>query len=162
SSGLIYRGMAGGFFGQVLAESLRTYFASTGAHILIVAGLLVSLLFTAPISLSEIGRRLPGWGNRVFNRARTLIPDRPVEEEGSELPRKARQRSSTAIRAVIEESLPEASAEPELDWPVIQPSRRPTPDPAEPITPEPDQPVVAAQANKAGDYILPDPAVLLS
>jgi S-DNA-T family DNA segregation ATPase FtsK/SpoIIIE len=162
SSGLIYRGMAGGFFGQVLAESLRAYFASTGAHILIVAGLLVSLLFTAPISLSEIGRRLPGWGNRVFNRARTLIPDRPVEEEVSELPRKARQRSSTAIRAVIEESLPEASAEPELDWPVIQPSRRPTPEPAEPITPEPDQPVVAAQANKAGDYILPDPAVLLS
>ena len=61
SSGLINRGMAGGFFGQVLAESLRTYFASTGAHILIVAGLLVSLLFTAPISLSEIGRRIPGW-----------------------------------------------------------------------------------------------------
>ncbi len=160
SSGLIYRGMAGGFFGQVLAESLRAYFASTGAHILIVAGLLVSLLFTAPISLSEIGRRLPGWGNRAFNRARTLIPDRPVEEV-SELPRKARQKSSTAIRAVIEESLPEASAEPELDWPVIQPSRRPTPEPAEPITPEPDQPVLTAQA-RAGDYILPDPAVLLS
>jgi DNA segregation ATPase FtsK/SpoIIIE, S-DNA-T family len=160
SSGLIYRGMAGGFFGQVLAESLRAYFASTGAHILIIAGLLVSLLFTAPISLSEIGRRLPGWGNRAFNRARTLIPDRPVEEV-SELPRKARQKSSTAIRAVIEESLPEASAEPELDWPVIQPSRRPAPEPAEPIAPESDQPVVAAQA-KAGDYMLPDPAVLLS
>ncbi|HEY6289412.1 MAG TPA: DNA translocase FtsK 4TM domain-containing protein, partial [Nitrospiraceae bacterium] len=30
SSGFIYRGMAGGFFGQVLAESLRAYFASTG------------------------------------------------------------------------------------------------------------------------------------
>ena len=37
SGGLIYRGMAGGFFGQVLAESLRAYFASTGAHILIIA-----------------------------------------------------------------------------------------------------------------------------
>src|SRR2546427_5669598 len=73
--------MAGGFFGQVLAESLRTYFASTGAHILIIAGLLVSLLFTAPISLSEIARRLPGWGNWMFSGARALIPDRPVEEE---------------------------------------------------------------------------------
>ena len=62
SSGLIYRGMAGGFFGQVLAESLRAYFASTGAHILIMAGLLVSLLFTTPISLSEMARRLPGLG----------------------------------------------------------------------------------------------------
>ncbi len=161
SSGLIYRGMAGGFFGQVLAEGLRTYFASTGAHILLVAGLLVSLLFTAPISLSEIGRRIPGWGNRVFNRARTLIPDRPVEEEVSELPRKAKQKSSASIRAVIEEALPEASEAPEVDWPVIQPSRPPSPEPAEPIEAELDQPVVAAQA-KAGDYILPDPAVLLN
>jgi len=62
---------------------------------------------------------------------------------------------------VIEEALPEAVAEPELDWPVIQPSQRPTPEPAEPIESESDQQVVVAQA-KAGDYILPDPAVLLS
>src|SRR2546425_3736008 len=162
SSGFIYRGMAGGFFGQVLAESLRAYFASTGAHILIIAGLLVSLLFTAPISLSEIARRLPGWGNWMFSGARALIPNRPVEEETApEFPRKAKQKSSTSIRAVIEEALPEAAAEQELEWPVIQPSRRPTPEPAEPIESEPDQQVVAAQA-KAGDYILPDPAVLLS
>ncbi len=161
SSGLIYRGMAGGFFGQVLAESLRAYFASTGAHILIIAGLLVSLLFTAPISLSEIARRLPGLGNWMFNRARTLIPDRPVEEAVPESSRKARQKSATAIRAVIEEALPEAVAEPELDWPVIQqPSRQPMPESAEPIESGSDQQVVVAQ-EKAGDYILPDPAVLL-
>ena len=113
--------------GQVLSESLRAYFASTGAHILIVAELLVSLLFTVPISLSEIARRLPGWGNWMFNRARTLIPDRPEEEAVSESPRKAKQKSSTAIRAVIEETFPEAAAEPDLNWPVIQPSRHPTP-----------------------------------
>jgi hypothetical protein len=57
----------------VLAESLRAYFASTGAHILIIAGLLVSLLFTAPISLSEIARRLPGWGIGCST-GRVLIP----------------------------------------------------------------------------------------
>ncbi len=62
---------------------------------------------------------------------------------------------------MIEEALPEAAADPELDWPVIQPSRLPTPEPAEPIESEPEQQVVAAQT-KAGDYILPDPAVLLS
>jgi DNA segregation ATPase FtsK/SpoIIIE, S-DNA-T family len=162
SSGLIYRGMAGGFFGQVLAESLRTYFASTGAHILIVAGLLVSLLFTAPISLSEIARRIPGWGNWMFNRARTLIPDRLEEEEAIlDSPRKPRQKSSTAIRAVIEETLPEAAAEPELNWPVIQPARQPTPEPAVPNDSESDNQIVTTQA-KAGDYILPDPALLLS
>lgn len=161
SSGLIYRGMAGGFFGQVLAESLRAYFASTGAHILIIAGLLVSLLFTAPISLAEIARRLPGWGNRVFNRARALAPERSVEEEVPESPRKAKQKSVTAIRAVIEEALPEAATEQELDWPVIQPSRQPAVVPVEPVEPESDKQVSTPQAN-AGDYVLPDPAVLLS
>jgi len=162
ASGLINRGMAGGIFGQVLAESLRAYFASTGAHILIVAGLLVSLLFTAPISLAEIARRIPGWGNWMFSRARTLIPDRPEEAEAvRESPRKTRQKSSSAIRAVIEETLPEAMAEPELNWPVIQPSRQPIPEPAEPIESDLDKQVVTTHT-KAGDYILPDPAVLLS
>ena len=161
SSGLIYRGMAGGVFGRMLAESLRIYFASTGAHILIMAGLLVSLLFTTSMSLAKIAQRIPGLGNWMFNRVRTLIPDPSVEETVPESPRKAKQKSSKSIRAVIEEVLPDAAAEPELDWPVIQPSRRPTPEPAESIEPEPEPQIVASQA-KAGDYILPDPAVLLS
>ncbi|MFI5248008.1 MAG: DNA translocase FtsK 4TM domain-containing protein, partial [Nitrospirales bacterium] len=161
SSGLIFRGMAGGLFGQVLAESLRAYFASTGAHILIIAGLLVSLLFTTPISLSEMAQRLPGLGNWMFNWVRAWIPERPAEESDSESPRKAKQKSSKSFRAVIEEALPESAAEPELDWPVIQPPRRPIPEPAEPIESESGQQIFAVQA-KAGDYILPDPAVLLS
>ena len=161
SSGLIYRGMAGGYFGQLLAEGLRAYFASTGAHILIMAGLLVSVLFTTPVSLSEIARKLPGWGNGLLTLVRGWIPERPVEEAVPESPKKSKQKSSKSIRAVIEESLPDAAAEPELDWPVIQPSRRPTPEPAEAIEEESDQPVFPAQA-KTGDYILPDPALLLS
>ena len=160
SSGLIFRGMAGGVFGRVLAEGLRAYFASTGAHILIVAGLLVSLLFTTSVSLAKIAQRIPGLGNWMFNRARALIPDRPVEESVPESPRKAKQKSSKSIREVIEEALPEAAAEPELDWPVIQPSRQSAPEPVEQIESEPEPQVVAAR--KTGDYILPDPAVLLS
>ncbi len=46
----------------MLAESLRIYFASTGAHILIMAGLLVSLLFTTSISLAVMVQRIPGFG----------------------------------------------------------------------------------------------------
>ena len=161
SSGFINRGMAGGFFGQVFAEGLRTYFASTGAHILIVAGLLVSLLFTAPISLSALARRIPGWGNWIFNRARALAPERSVEEADPEPSRKSRQKSSAAIRAVIEEALPEAAADPTLNWPVIQPARQSAPEPPEPVDPEFGQQAVPARA-KAGDYTLPDPAVLLS
>ncbi|HSF66778.1 MAG TPA: DNA translocase FtsK [Nitrospiraceae bacterium] len=161
SSGFINRGMAGGFFGQALAEGLRAYFASTGAHILILAGLLVSLLFTAPFSLSEIVRRLPGLGDRMFSRARALMPDEAAGEDLSESPRKAKQKSSTAMRAVIEEALPESTAEPEVDWPVIQSARQPAPEPPEPIESKPTQQARAAQA-KAGEYVLPDPAVLLS
>jgi S-DNA-T family DNA segregation ATPase FtsK/SpoIIIE len=121
----------------------------------------VSLLFTTSISLAKIAQRIPGLGNRMFNSARALIPDRPVEESVPESPRKPKQKSSKSIRAVIEEALPEATAEPELDWPVIQPSGRQAPEPVEPVDPEPDQQAVAAQ-EKAGDYILPDPALLLS
>ncbi|MGH9695523.1 MAG: DNA translocase FtsK 4TM domain-containing protein, partial [Bryobacteraceae bacterium] len=161
SSGLIQRGMAGGVFGRLLAESLRIYFASTGAHILIMAGLLVSLLFTTSISLAVMVQRIPGLGNSMFTRARALIPDRSVEASVPEPPRKAKQKSSKSIRAVIEEALPEAAAESELDWPVIQPSGRPTPEPAEPIESEAERMGSAVQG-RAGDYSLPDPAMLLS
>jgi S-DNA-T family DNA segregation ATPase FtsK/SpoIIIE len=128
---------------------------------LIMAGLLVSLLFTTSISLAKVAQRIPGLGNWMFNRARALIPDRPAEEAASEPLRKAKQRSSKSIREVIEEALPEATGEPELDWPVIQPSRQPASEPVEPVESEPEPQIVAAQA-KAGDYILPDPALLLS
>ncbi len=161
SSGFIYRGMAGGLFGQVLAEGLRAYFASTGAHILIMAGLLISLLFTTPISLSEIVLRLPVWGSALFMRVRGWIPERSVVEPTPEPPQKAKQKSSKSIRAVIEETLPEAAAEQEFDWPVIQPSRQPAPEPVEASETELDQPVFVSQA-KAGDYTLPDPVLLLS
>jgi hypothetical protein len=94
----------------------------------------------------------------MFNRAR-VDPDRPVEESVLSLPRKAKQKSSTSIRAVIE-GVSQEAAEPELDWPVIQPSRQPTPEPAEPIESESDQQVVATQA-KAGT-ISADPSRVLS
>ncbi|MEY4705900.1 MAG: translocase FtsK 2 [Nitrospirota bacterium] len=161
SSGFIYRGMAGGLVGQLLAESLRAYFASTGAHILILAGLLISLIFTTPVSLSEMAQKLPALGSWLVARVRAWIPELPEEESVPASPKKAKQKSSKSIRAVIEEALPAAAAEPELDWPVIQPSRQSAPEPAEAIEEESDQPVFAVQA-KAGDYILPDPAVLLS
>src|SRR5581483_38795 len=59
ASGLVQRGMAGGVIGRIIAEGLRSMFASTGAHILVVAGLLVSLLLATPMSLVELWARLP-------------------------------------------------------------------------------------------------------
>src|SRR4029078_12151668 len=69
--------------------------------------------------------------------------------------------SSKSIREVIEEALPEAAAEPELNWPVIQPSRQSTPEPVDPTESQSEPQIITAQS-KAVDYILPDPAVLLS
>ncbi len=161
SSGFIYRGMAGGLVGQVLAEGLRAYFASTGAHILVMAGLVISLLFTTPISLSEIVLELPFWGSALFTRVRGWIPERSVGEPAPESPKKAKQKSSKSIRAVTQEALPEAAAKQELDWPVIQPTRQPTPEPVEISEAEFDQPVFVSHA-KEGDYTLPDPVLLLS
>lgn len=75
SSGLVYRGQAGGEAGRVIADGLRDYFASTGAHILLVAGLLVAMLLSTPLSLLALGRRLShGWRSlRVFIRSRLLV-----------------------------------------------------------------------------------------
>ncbi|MCG3777738.1 MAG: DNA translocase SpoIIIE [Nitrospira sp.] len=161
SSGFIYRGMAGGLFGRVLAEGLRTYFASTGAHILIMAGLLISLLFTTPISLSEIALKLPVWGRAVFAQVRGWIPERSVVEPAPESPKKATRKSSKSLRAVMEETLPEVVAKQVFDGPIIQPSPQPTPDPVEASEAELDQSAFVSRA-KEGDYTLPDPALLLS
>src|SRR4029079_13781039 len=59
SSGMVLRGQAGGLFGQLLADGLKTYFANTSAHILIISGFLVALLFTTPLSLAQLAVRLP-------------------------------------------------------------------------------------------------------
>ena len=54
SSGMVQKGTAGGAIGQFLADNLRGSFASTGAHILILSGLLVSLLLATPVSLTSL------------------------------------------------------------------------------------------------------------
>ncbi len=161
SSGLVYRGMAGGICGQVLAEGLRTYFASTGAHILIIAGFLVSMLFTTPMSLTQLALRVPEWWNRIASRIAALIPERsPVEE--SEAPvKKTKPRAAKSIRSVIEEVLPVSEPVPAVDSVVVQPSPKAAEEAPEAIETEADLQVLAIQ-EEADDYVLPDPAELLS
>ena len=85
SSGMIFRGQAGGLLGQVFADGLRAYFASTGAHILIIAGLLISLLFTTPLSLAQLAVKCLNGGERL-EIIRTLLPERKKEETVAETP----------------------------------------------------------------------------
>jgi S-DNA-T family DNA segregation ATPase FtsK/SpoIIIE len=167
SSGMVNRGMAGGIIGQTLAETLRAYFANTGAHIIILAGFLVALLFTVPVSLGTLLQRVPEWWDRVKDRMAALIPEWPVpsaSETKRTRPKAARPARPAFTEAQAEAAL-EAEREPPLlepaeDLPRIQPSiriekRRP-PEPP----PEPDV-VMAHPVSKAG-YILPDPNELLS
>ena len=74
SSGMVFRGQAGGLFGQLLAEGLRAYFANTGAHILIFSGFLVAMLFTAPLSLAQLAVQAPLWGRNVLGGIKALLP----------------------------------------------------------------------------------------
>ncbi len=163
SSGFVNRGVAGGLFGSIVAEGLKAYFASTGAHILIIAGFLVSLLFTAPLSLAQLAARLPDWASWFFTKAKAMVPERSAVEPVVESSRKVKTKQAKSIRAVIEEALPVTDSIPiaPVELPVIQPPMRPVPEPEESIDVDVEPPVVAARATTS-TYLLPDPEELLS
>lgn len=167
SSGFVHRGMAGGVFGQVLADGLRSWFASTGAHIVILAGFIVSLLFTTPLSLTELVQAFPerwaAWRERLAALMPEPAPEPPVESGNR------RQRNRTVKERPEPEPAPEPvsmATEPAqiesaaaVEWPVIQPPIAVMPAPAE--TAEPDVEPVTTTVD-SGDYQLPDPDELLS
>ncbi|HEU4685778.1 MAG TPA: DNA translocase FtsK 4TM domain-containing protein [Nitrospira sp.] len=163
SSGLVFRGQAGGLFGQVLADGLRAYFASTGAHILIIAGFVVAMLLTTPLSLAQLAVRLPEWTRGLVDRWRAIIPLPSMSDPAVEPRKTPKPRKPKTIRAVIEEALPASDDVPSVPAPVIQPPAPPVSEMAEPAPadPEPEPPAVRRQL-KAGDYELPDPAELLT
>jgi S-DNA-T family DNA segregation ATPase FtsK/SpoIIIE len=161
SSGLVFRGQAGGLFGQILANGLRTYFASTGAHILIIAGFLVALLFTAPLSLAQLAVQVPEWGRKLLEMIQAMIPQRRDEEPGEEVVRASKPKRAKSVRAVIEEVLPQSEAAPPMEMPVIQPPLKSVPDPVEVVELEPEG-MGSGKIEAPGDYQLPDPDELLS
>lgn len=165
SSGLVFRGQAGGLFGQIIADGLRAYFASTGAHILILAGFLVALLFTTPLSLAQLAVRVSGWGRKSLETVRALIPEPRREEAVVETPKPPRQKKSKSIRAVIEEVLPQPAEPVVFETPTVQPQPVPVavsePETVETGEPEIEVPV-AEKSEEPGDYRLPDAEVLLS
>jgi S-DNA-T family DNA segregation ATPase FtsK/SpoIIIE len=167
SSGMVNRGMAGGVIGQVLADTLRAYFANTGAHIIIVAGFIVALLFTVPVSVGVLLRRVPEWWEEASERITALMPPWPVASSAGS--KRSRPRTAKIARPPLvdspavfpDEPEDESSAvEPIADLPRIQSSipveRRHAPPPP----PEPDV-VTARPVSKVG-YILPDPNESLS
>lgn len=188
SSGLVYRGQAGGRVGQAIAEGLRDYFASTGAHIIVLAGLIVSLLLATPMSLAALARRLsqwwislsefvvlrvPAWWERSKETLSALLPEGSAEEAGKA--RKAKPRPLkinrpepvVAAASPVEERAavvaPEAGSAPE---PVAAAPAPDLPAPVESVAKEPRRKSrkaeVATGRAAADGYRLPDPVELLS
>ena len=56
SSGWTHLGQAGGYIGHLLSELLVGYLAPVGAHIVVFAGLVVSVLIATPVSLVSFGQ----------------------------------------------------------------------------------------------------------
>ena len=160
---MISRGMAGGIVGQTIAEGLRAVFAGTGAHILVIAGFLVSLLLTTPLSLAEVVRRMPERWATLREGLSAVMPERSIEVQKEVGNRRARTKFSrpTAI-TLDEESAAERIAVSDLTpispGPIIQPFPVAIPSVEAQTT---DSELVVPPAEPA-DYQLPDPEILLS
>jgi S-DNA-T family DNA segregation ATPase FtsK/SpoIIIE len=160
SSGFVNRGMAGGVSGYVLATALRGYFASTGAHILVLAGLLISLLLATPMSLVEMGRRLVIWREALRQAVVGFRPEASEQVEHSERHRRVRARPVKIHR-------PEPA---EADRETAVTEAEVAPDGADVASDAPSPAVELQEAENetepagpmASGYLLPDPRDLLS
>ncbi|MBK9307671.1 MAG: DNA translocase FtsK 4TM domain-containing protein [Nitrospira sp.] len=167
TSGMISRGMGGGLVGQTIAEGLRAVFAGTGAHILIIAGFLVSLLLTTPLSLAEAVRRLPGrWDafrEGVSEGVSAVMPERSVEVSKETANRRVKGRSLKPGRAVTEEErLTGKNQDSELPSPPPTPIIQPFPNSIPTVEQEDIETEVVVSGSDSEDYRLPDPELLLS
>ncbi|TAJ25601.1 MAG: hypothetical protein EPO64_07900, partial [Nitrospirae bacterium] len=161
-SGWVYRGLAGGTIGQLLAGGLRNYFASTGAHILVLAGLVVSLLLSTPMSLAELWQRVPGWWAKLREMVLAVLPERSEKSERPETVKKSKPKPVKINRPADAERSDTPPAEGGAQIVISQ--GKPAKKPAAVVEPEvedEERPVVAAGVAATG-YVLPDPRELLS
>jgi S-DNA-T family DNA segregation ATPase FtsK/SpoIIIE len=169
SSGWVNRGMAGGIVGQVLADGIRGYFATTGAHIVILTGLMVALLFTVPVSLTLLLQRVPDWWVAVRERLVGLVPEWPAKhEEPINQPKRARVKVARPSREAEEPELDRevqvvAEAVEQIAVPMIPPKIQPPMKVEKRAAPvDESAPAVATSPSVSDGYVLPDPQELLS
>lgn len=164
ASGMISRGMPGGAVGQLVGDGLRAVFAGTGAHILIIAGFLVSILLTTPLSIGEAVRRIPQRWAGLRERLAAAIPERSAEEPEESSTRSEPAKRSKRIQAGRDT---DPGAEPEEERepvfvsapPVIQQALMP---PSIAVEEEDLEPEIVAAPVEAGEYRLPDAEAILS
>ena len=165
--GVVQRGLGGGVIGQGLASFLKTYFASTGAHIILFSTLLVTLLLSTSTSLAHLLDRLSGWmerGQWIQSAVRDWLEDRL--EQRSKRNRRAKTKPpkinrpaadfATQTETEVESDEGEGEAEPyeSMPAPVVRTAQAAA---AEEVVEAP-QPVPSAVRS---DYRLPDPRELL-
>ncbi|MBI3604061.1 MAG: DNA translocase FtsK 4TM domain-containing protein, partial [Nitrospirae bacterium] len=162
ASGWVYRGLAGGTIGQLLAGGLRNYFASTGAHILILAGLVVSLLLATPMSLAELWQCVPGWWAKLREMVLAVLPERSEKSERSEKVKKSKPKPVKINRPADAErsDTPPAEEGPQIVIGQGKPAKK-SAAVVEPEVEDEERPVVAAGVAATG-YVLPDPRELLT
>ncbi|HQV12422.1 MAG TPA: DNA translocase FtsK [Nitrospira sp.] len=169
SSGWVNRGLAGGIIGQVLADGVRSYFATTGAHIVVLTGLMVALLFTVPLSLTALLQRVPDWWIAARECMTQLVPEWPVkQDEPMAQPKRARVKVARPAREIDEPELDRevqvvAEAVEQIAVPMIPPKIQPPMKVEKRATSE-DEPAaaVATSPSVSDGYVLPDPQELLS
>jgi S-DNA-T family DNA segregation ATPase FtsK/SpoIIIE len=166
ASGMIARGMPGGVVGQLVGDGLRAVFAGTGAHILIIAGFLVSLLFTTPLSIGEAVRRIPQRWAGLRERLAIMIPERSAEQpeeagNRTEAPAKSRRVMAGTDMETNAESWQEQEIEPPSVSapPVIQPAAV---SPSIGVEEEEAELEVVVRPVESDEYRLPDPEIILS
>lgn len=167
ASGWVYRGMAGGTVGQILAGGLRSYFASTGAHILILAGLVVSLLLATPMSLAELWQRAPGWWAMLQEVTLALLPEPSERAERPEKVKKSKPKPVKINRPAEPAEMARTEATPvplnDDQPPAVISQEKAAKKSVAVVEPEEEEerPLVAAGVATMG-YVLPDPGELLS
>ncbi len=155
SSGLVYRGMAGGRSGHLLAGVLHTYFATLGGHIIVLSGLLVSLLLAVPVSLMDLGRQVPEKWALLKEAVEAMLPE-PAPR--TETPKRSKPKPVKINRGTSTDAVPAIAVE------AVDPEPPAVPAPAvqEPLAEEADEEPVVTQAPVSAGYVLPDPRELLS
>ena len=169
-SGWVQLGLAGGHVGGFLSELLVAYFAPVGAHIVVTAGLVLSVLIATPVSLVTIAQQtaegaatMREWAQERWAQFRARPSDKP---------RKAKERPVKIIRAepivpatdAVSESSPVDVSAVEMPpdeavVPAAQPERRRR---RKSLRREevPEQVLLPEVVGGPG-YVLPDPATLL-
>ena len=163
-SGWIQRGLAGGLLGSGLGEGLRHNFATTGAHIIVVAGFLIFLLLAVPVSLAVMWKRAQAVGESAKETVLALWEAVPERKKPSPSPRSAKPKPvkiNRLTQAVEQPAAPIPDEEPEAAPSTTEPPKR-VKETAKDAEIENGAPLVPSSSPASVGYLLPIARELLS